>query len=113
MEVSVRRAFSLTGILIALIILPNTIPCRATSFYLKKFYGQNNATIADNLKLEFLQDYVIGRMLVDKSFVSLATLNSKKQAVDCDRGNPYHRCLPHPNPKPAPPQRCNRFNRNC
>ncbi|XVF81712.1 hypothetical protein PTKIN_Ptkin15bG0177500 [Pterospermum kingtungense] len=79
MEVSVRRALSLTAILIAFIILPHTSPCRATGIYHKGLFGQNNATIAKNLQLEFLQDDVIGRMLVDDPFVTLKALIAGKQ----------------------------------
>ncbi|XVF81708.1 hypothetical protein PTKIN_Ptkin15bG0177200 [Pterospermum kingtungense] len=97
-----------------ILLLLDTNPCRATSISRMEFFGQNNATVdADNLELEFLHDYVPGRMLADNS-VANNVLDPSRLAASCGRGIPYNSCLPQKNKNPPPPGcRPSPYNRNC
>ncbi|XWS75690.1 hypothetical protein CRYUN_Cryun01aG0113100 [Craigia yunnanensis] len=109
------KAFSFGILLITLMILLNTSPSVATSASVLKYFHAVNATIADNMELEFLHSSKIGRMLVDdeESFVTFGALIADEAVLKtCGRGKPYDSCLPRPNPPPVP-DTCSTYKRGC
>ncbi|MBA0790335.1 hypothetical protein Gohar_014994 [Gossypium harknessii] len=117
-KISMGKGWSLQILLTSFMILLNTIPAEPKSVLKVKryFHSLGNVTvIANHAEFKFLHSSNVQRMLagVADPFVTQNALMASEAAFpNCGRGQPYVKCLPHPNDnRPRPPDPCGSYKR--